>query len=153
MSSSNAFFSFMSCSCVTDRPLLSFEHVTLLNNLQIFLFKNISTSASVSLSSADICTSSSDLNFSVVHCTVHVYYAVCCVRFMYSMYSTGQYKCFAWPGSPSCLMKWNEEKKSCKRGYGRALSFFLFNFLYKHVYTCILAYWHTGILAYLHTWS
>ena len=39
------------------------EHVTLQNIFQIFSFKNISTSASISLSSADICTSSSDLNF------------------------------------------------------------------------------------------
>ena len=28
---------------------------------------------------------------------------------------------------------------------------FYYNFLYKHVYTCILAYSHTLILAYLHT--
>merc|ERR1712215_254632 len=35
----------------------------LLNILQIFSFKNISTSASISFSSADIYTSSSDLNF------------------------------------------------------------------------------------------
>ena len=46
------------------------EHVTLQNIWQIFSLKNISTSfvASILLSSADICTSSSDLNFSVVHC-------------------------------------------------------------------------------------
>ena len=45
----------------------------------------------------------------------------------------------------------NEVEKSCKRGYGRPLSFFLFNFLYKHVYTYILAYLNTCILAHLHT--
>merc|ERR1712030_41196 len=39
------------------------EHVALQNILQIFSFKNISTSVSIYLSSEDICTSSSDLNF------------------------------------------------------------------------------------------
>ena len=41
--------------------------------------------------------------------------------------------------------------KSGKQGYGWPLSFFLFNFLYKHLYTCLLAYLHTCTLAYLHT--
>ena len=43
-------------------------------------------------------------------------------------------------------------KKSCKRGYGRALSFFLFNFIETCVYlhSCILAYLHICILSYLH---